>query len=58
MVDTNVNVLLSQFASGCLVSSRMSAAPVREELEITLAQAGAEVVFDFSGISEGVRNFV
>lgn len=29
----------------------MAAAPVREELEITLAQVGAEVILDFSGIS-------
>lgn len=29
----------------------MAAVPVREALEIALAQAGAEVVLDFSGIS-------
>jgi len=40
-----------------MVGSRMAAAPVREELEITLAQAGAEVVLDFSGIS-ATQSFV
>lgn len=29
----------------------MAAVPVREELEIALAQAGAEVVLDFSDVS-------
>ncbi len=57
MVFMNANILLSQYVSGCLVSSRMAAAPVREELEITLAQVGAEVVLDFSGIS-ATQSFV
>lgn len=47
----NRQILLNQHAHGHLVGSRMAAAPVREELEIALAQAGAEVVLDFSGVS-------
>ena len=35
----------------------MAAAPIREELEITLAQVGAEVILDFSGIS-ATQSFV
>ena len=48
---------LSEFSCGHLVSSRVSAALVRDELEVTLAQAGAEVVLDFSGIS-ATQSFV
>jgi hypothetical protein len=40
-----------------MVGSRMAAAPCREDLEITLAQVGAEVVLDFSGIS-ATQSFV
>lgn len=47
----NRQIHLNQHAHGHLVGSRMAAAPVREELEITLAQVGAEVILDFSGIS-------
>lgn len=53
----NRQILLNQHAHGHLVGSRMAAAPVREELEITLAQVGAEVVLDFSGIS-ATQSFV
>ncbi len=52
-----VIIPLSEFSRGHLVSSRMAAAPVREELEITLAQVGAEALLDFSGIS-ATQSFV
>jgi len=47
----NTQIHLNQHAHGHLVGSRTAAAPVREELEIALAQAGAEVILDFSGVS-------
>lgn len=47
----NRQILLNQHAHGHMVGSRMAAMPVREELEIALAQAGAEVVLDFSGVT-------
>jgi hypothetical protein len=53
----NRQIHLNQHAHGHLAGSRMAAAPVREELEITLAQVGAEVVLDFSGIS-ATQSFV
>ena len=53
----NRQIHLIQHAHGHMVGSRMAAAPVRDELEITLAQAGAEVVLDFSGIS-ATQSFV
>lgn len=52
-----VRITLTDYAQGHLVSSRMAAAPVREELEIALATAGAEVVLDFSGIG-ATQSFV
>lgn len=45
------NVLIAKYAHGHLVSSCLAAAPLREELGIALAQQGAEVVLDFSGIT-------
>ncbi|MDD4911060.1 MAG: STAS-like domain-containing protein [Sideroxydans sp.] len=53
----NIQILLNQHAHGHLVGSRMAAAPLREELEIALAQQGAEVVLDFSGIT-ATQSFV
>lgn len=53
----NRQIYLNQHAHGYMVGSRMAAAPVREDLEIALAQAGAEVVLDFSGIS-ATQSFV
>lgn len=53
----NRQIHLNQLAHGHLVGSRMAAAPVREELEVTLAQADAEVILDFSGIS-ATQSFV
>lgn len=47
----NSKILLSQYASGCLVSSRLVAAPLREEMEIAFAQQGAEATLDFTGIA-------
>jgi hypothetical protein len=47
----NRQILLNQYAHGHLVGSRVSATPVREELEIALAQADADVVLDFTGVS-------
>lgn len=52
-----VLIPLSEFSRGHLASSRMVAAPVREEVEINLSQVGAEVVLDFSGIS-ATQSFV
>ncbi len=56
-MEPNTRILLKQFSAGSLVSSRLAAAPVRDELEITLAQVGAEVVLDFSGIG-ATQSFV
>ncbi|MBU1425225.1 MAG: STAS-like domain-containing protein [Gammaproteobacteria bacterium] len=53
----NRQIHLNQHAHGHMVGSRMAAAPVREDLEITLAQVGAEVVLDFTGIS-ATQSFV
>lgn len=39
-----MRIPLAEYAHGHLVGSRMAAAPVREELELTLAQVGAEVI--------------
>lgn len=46
----NKQIHLNQHAYGHLVGSRMAAAPVREELEIALAQTGIDVILDFSGV--------
>ncbi|MBK9161632.1 MAG: STAS-like domain-containing protein [Nitrosomonadales bacterium] len=53
----NRQIHLNQHAHGHMVGSRMAAAPVRDEIEIILAQVGAEVVLDFSGIS-ATQSFV
>lgn len=50
------SVLLHSYAHGRLVGSRLSAAPIREEVEVALAQ-GAEVVLDFSGV-EATQSFI
>lgn len=47
----NIQIFLNQHVHGHLVGSRLIAAPLREEVEIALAQPGTEVVLDFSGIS-------
>lgn len=53
----NTQILLNQHAHGHLVGSRLAAAPLREDLEVALAQQGAEVVLDFSGIT-ATQSFV
>lgn len=50
------SVLLHPYAHGRLVGSRLSASPIRDRIEIALAQ-GAEVVLDFSGI-EATQSFI
>jgi len=50
------SVLLHAYAHGRLVGPRLSAAPVREKIEIALAQ-GVEVVLDFSGV-EATQSFI
>lgn len=47
----NKQVHLRQYAHGHLIGSRFTAAPLREQLEVTLAQQDAEVILDFSGIA-------
>lgn len=53
----NTQIHINQYAHGHLVGSRLAAAPLREELEIALAQYGAEVILDFSGIT-ATQSFV
>lgn len=53
----NIQILLSQHAHGHLVGSRLVATPLREELEVALAQQGVEVILDFSGIA-ATQSFV
>lgn len=53
----NIKILLNQHAHGRLAGSRLVAAPLREELEVALAQQGAEVILDFSGIT-ATQSFV
>ena len=53
----NIQIHLNQHAHGHLVGLRLATAPLREELEIALAQQGAEVVLDFSGIAD-TQSFV
>lgn len=50
------SVLLHAYANGRLVGPRLSAAPIREEIEVSLAQGG-EVVLDFSGV-EATQSFI
>lgn len=50
------SVLLHAYAHGRLVGPRLSAAPIREEIEISLAKGG-EVVLDFSGV-EATQSFI
>lgn len=50
------SVILHPYAHGRLVGPRLSAAPIREEIEIALAR-GAEVVLDFSGV-EATQSFI
>ncbi|MDD4928065.1 MAG: STAS-like domain-containing protein [Gallionella sp.] len=50
------SVLLQAYAHGRLVGPRLSATPIREKIEISLAQ-GEEVVLDFSGI-EATQSFI
>ncbi len=50
------SVILHPYAHGRLVGSRLSAAPIREEIEIALAQ-GAEVELDFSGV-KATQSFI
>lgn len=58
LVNTmNIQILLNQHAHGHLVGSRLAAAPLREELEVALAQHDAEVILDFSGIT-ATQSFV
>ena len=52
----NTKIVLSQYAHGRLVGPRLSAAPIRDEIEIALAQ-GTEVVLDFSGV-EATQSFL
>ncbi|MGZ8256611.1 MAG: STAS-like domain-containing protein [Gallionella sp.] len=51
-----ISVLLKPYANGHLVGSRLSAAPIREKIEIAFAQ-GAEVVLDFSCV-EATQSFI
>lgn len=50
------SVLLQAYAHGRLVGPRLSAAPLKDEVEIALA-GGAEVVLDFSGV-EATQSFI
>ncbi len=50
------SVLLHAYARGRLVGPRLSAAPIRDRIEIVLAQE-AEIVLDFSGI-EATQSFI
>lgn len=50
------SVLLHAYAHGRLVGTRLSAAPIRDRIEVALAQA-AEVMLDFSGI-EATQSFI
>lgn len=49
-------IALTQFARGHLVGARLTAVPLRVQVEETLAQ-GAEVVFDFSSV-EATQSFI
>lgn len=51
------HTLINQYVHGRLAASRLDASPLREELEIALAQQGAEVILDFSGIT-ATQSFV
>ncbi len=50
------SVLLHSYAHGRLVGPRLTATPIREEVEVALAQ-GAEVVLDFTGV-EATQSFI
>jgi len=50
------SVLLQSYAHGRLVGPRLTAAPIRDQIEIALAQ-GTEVVLDFSGV-EATQSFI
>jgi len=50
------SVLLQAYAHGRLVGPRLTAAPIRDEVEIALAH-GSEVVLDFSGV-EATQSFI
>lgn len=50
------NISLNQYARGHLIGARATASPLREEVEIALAQ-GYEVAFDFSGV-EATQSFI
>lgn len=52
------HISLTQYARGHLVGARATAMPLREQVEIVLAQAnGTEVVFDFSAV-EATQSFI
>lgn len=50
------NISLTEYARGHLVGARFTAAQLREQVEIYLAQ-GSEVIFDFSGV-EATQSFI
>ena len=50
------SVYLKTYAHGRLVGPRLAAAPLKEVVELALAQ-GAEIVLDFSGI-EATQSFI
>lgn len=50
------SVLLQAYAHGRLVGPRLSAASLKDEIEVALAD-GAEVVLDFSGV-EATQSFI
>ena len=56
MNTMRTHIPLIQHAHGRLVGPRLSAAPVRDEIEIALAH-GTEVVLDFSGV-EATQSFI
>lgn len=53
----NTQIHLKQHAHGHMVGSRLTATPLREELETALARLDAEVIIDFSGIT-ATQSFV
>lgn len=51
------HIALTQYARGHLVGARLTAMPLREQVEEILVQEGAEVVFDFTSV-EATQSFV
>lgn len=50
------HITLTQYARGHLVGARLTAVPLREQVQAALAQ-GAEVVLDFSSV-EATQSFI